>query len=94
MPGALAGSTFLKAVSIDLDGDGRDEVVTANRIGTSGGLKLGVFGRTGLPGVQLLDTWTVDFGMDAEDFDRLVPQIESSIKVHMSAYGRYKRILG
>ena len=49
-------------------------------------------GRIDLCGI--VDTWTIDLGMDAEDFDRLVPQIESSIKAHMSAYGRYKRILG
>ena len=73
-PGALAGSTFLKAVSIDLNGDGRDEVVSANRIGASGNLQLGVFERTAAPGVQLLDSWTVtasfnDVSLVVGDFD-------------------------
>ncbi|MGN6518134.1 MAG: PKD domain-containing protein [Dokdonella sp.] len=57
-PGALAGSTFLKAVSIDLDGDGRDEVVTANRSG-AGALVLGVFERGAGPAATLIDTWTM-----------------------------------
>ena len=58
-PGALAGSTFLEATRADLDGDGTDEVVTANR--TSGGsLRLGVFSRTAAPGSELVDTWTLD----------------------------------
>lgn len=58
-PGALAGSTFLKAVRADLDGDGTDEIVTANR--TSGGsLQLGVFSRTAAPASQLVDNWKLD----------------------------------
>jgi PKD repeat protein len=56
-PGALAGSTFLKAVSIDLNGDGRDEVVTANRL-ANGNLILGVFRRNGTS-AELFDTWTL-----------------------------------
>ena len=58
-PGALAGSTFLEAVRIDLDGDGTDEIVTANRAG-SGSLRLGVFSRTTAPASQLVDSWTLD----------------------------------
>ena len=37
-------------------------------------------GRIDLCGI--IDTWTIDFGMDAEDFGRLVPEIESWIKVN------------
>lgn len=48
-------------------------------------------GRIDLCGI--VDTWTIDFGMDSEDFDRLVPEIESWIRAHMSACGRYKLIL-
>ena len=56
-PGALAGTTFLKAISLDLDGDGREEVVTANRVTATGALRLGVFRRTGAPSAELIDTW-------------------------------------
>lgn len=56
--GALAGTTFLEAVAIDLNGDGRDEVVTAHRVTDGGHLRLGVFRRTG-NGVELFDTWTL-----------------------------------
>jgi hypothetical protein len=56
-PGALAGTTFLKAVSLDLDGDGREEIVTANRVTATGALRLGVFHRTGAPSAELIDTW-------------------------------------
>ena len=58
-PGVLAGSTFLEAVRADLDGDGTDEVVTANRT-SSGSLRLGVFSRTAAPASQLVDSWTLD----------------------------------
>ncbi len=56
-PGALAGTTFLKAISVDLDGDGREEIVTANRVTATGALRLGVFHRTGQPTAELIDTW-------------------------------------
>ena len=73
-PGALAGTTFLKAISVDLDGDGRQEIVTANRVVATGALRLGVFERNGTPSADLIDTWespqtfsTVDLA--AGDFD-------------------------
>jgi PKD repeat protein len=56
-PGALAGTTFLKAIGVDLDGDGREEIVTANRVTATGALRLGVFHRTGAPSAELIDTW-------------------------------------
>jgi hypothetical protein len=48
-PADLAGTTFVKAVSVDLDGDGADEVVTANKVTGSNALRLGVFRRSGAP---------------------------------------------
>ncbi|MBX3725479.1 MAG: PKD domain-containing protein [Xanthomonadales bacterium] len=56
--GALAGTAFLDAVTIDLNGDGRDEVVTAHRVTANGHLRLGVFRRSG-NNVELFDTWTL-----------------------------------
>jgi PKD repeat protein len=58
-PGALAGTTFQKAISLDLDGDGQEEIVTANRVTATGALRLGVFHRTGAPSATLIDTWEV-----------------------------------
>jgi PKD repeat protein len=73
-PAALAGTTFLKAIGVDLDGDGREEIVTANRVTATGALRLGVFRRTAAPSAELIDTWespqtfnTVDLA--AGDFD-------------------------
>lgn len=57
--GALAGTAFLEAVAVDLNGDGRDEVVTAHRVTASGHLRLGVFRRTAGGNVELFDTWTL-----------------------------------
>ncbi|HET6546613.1 MAG TPA: PKD domain-containing protein [Rhodanobacteraceae bacterium] len=57
--GDLAGTTFLKAVPIDLNGDGRDEVVTVNRVDATGDLRLGVFHRTDAPSAVLFDSWTL-----------------------------------
>lgn len=60
-PGALAGSTFLTAAALDLDGDGRDEVVAAHRMNGTGHLRLGVYRRTrsGAPSLELMDHWTL-----------------------------------
>ena len=66
-PGALAGTTFLKAVSIDLDGDGREEIVTANRVTATGALRLGVFHRTSQPTAELIDTWETAQTFDTVD---------------------------
>lgn len=61
--GDLAGTRFIRAVAVDFDGDGRDEIVTANRVIASGALRLGVFhrveGENG-PTAELFDTWTLD----------------------------------
>jgi len=59
-PGALAGTTFIEGAAIDLDGDGRDEVVTANRVPGSNALRLGVFRRGTPPSAELVDTWTLN----------------------------------
>ena len=73
-PADLAGTTFMKAVSVDLDGDGRDEVVTANKVAGSNALRLGVFRRTGAPAAELVDSWTLNqaittVDLAAGDFD-------------------------
>lgn len=57
--GGLAGSSFLGAVDIDLNGDGRDELITAHRVTTGGGLRLGVFRRGSNGSVTLLQTWNL-----------------------------------
>lgn len=57
--GGLAGSTFLTAVDVDLNGDGRDELITAHRVTTGGGLRLGVFRRGSNGSVSLLQTWNL-----------------------------------
>jgi len=72
--GALAGTTFLKAVKVDLNGDGRDEVVAVHRVNGTGHLRLGVFRRSAGPGSELFDTWTVaqtfnEVDIVAGDFD-------------------------
>jgi len=91
-PGALAGSTFLKAVSVDLDGDGRDEVVTANRA-AGGALVLGVFERGAGPSASLVDTWTMAqpfnvVDMVAGDFDGSTDQQqELAVLVRTSTFG-------
>jgi PKD repeat protein len=66
-PGALAGTTFLKAVGIDLDGDGRDEIVTANKVAGSNALRLGVFHRNGTPAAELAGTWTLTESITGAD---------------------------
>lgn len=57
--GGLSGSTFLTAVDVDLNGDGRDELITAHRVTTGGGLRLGVFRRDTNGSVSLLQTWNL-----------------------------------
>ncbi len=59
-PTALNGASLQRAVEVDLEGDGRDEVVAAYRMG-DGSLRLAVFkriGGTGTGTVQLADTWS------------------------------------
>ena len=97
-PGALAGSVFLKAVAADLDGDGRDEVVTANR--TAGGsLRLGVFARTSAPAAELVDTWTLDLpfssvALVAADLDgSLDDQVELGVLVRPNSGGMRLHVL-
>ena len=67
LQGPLAGTTFIKAVGVDLDGDGRDEVVTANKVGGSNALRLGVFRRNGTPAAELVDTWTLNQAITGAD---------------------------
>ncbi|TCO41150.1 PKD domain-containing protein [Dokdonella fugitiva] len=92
LPGALAGSTFLKAISVDFDGDGRDEVVTANR-SSGGALVLGVFERGTGPAATLIDTWTMAqpfniVDLAAGDFDGSTDQKqELAVLVRTSTFG-------
>lgn len=57
--GNVAGSTFLTAVDADLNGDGRDELVTVHRSDVNGGLRLGVFRRGTNGNVTLQQTWNL-----------------------------------
>lgn len=65
--GALAGTTFIKATRVDLDGDGRDEIVTANKVVGSNALQLGVFRRNGTPAAELVGTWTLSQAITSAD---------------------------
>src|SRR5690606_26724326 len=56
-PAALNGASLQSAVDIDLDGNGRDEVVAAYKMG-DGSLRLAVYKR-GTGNVQLSDTWSL-----------------------------------
>ncbi len=61
-PAALNGASLQRAVNVDLDGNGRDEVVAAYRMGDAS-LRLAVFRRTGSGAsstVQLADTWSLN----------------------------------
>ncbi len=55
----LTGAKFQRAVSIDFNGDGRDEVVAAYRM-PDGNLKLAVYRRDTPAGAVLLDTWSMN----------------------------------
>lgn len=55
-PAALAGGKLQRALAIDLDGDGRDELVAAYRM-SDGNLKLGVYQRGEPAAANLIDTW-------------------------------------
>ena len=57
-PTALNGASLQLAVNVDLDGNGRDEVVAAYKMG-DGSLRLAVFKR-GANNVQLFDTWSLN----------------------------------
>lgn len=56
--------TLERAINVDLNGDGRDEVVAAYSMG-GGVVGLGVYERTDgfSPSAQLIDTWTFNGGM-------------------------------
>jgi hypothetical protein len=54
--GVLAGTSFLEAVAVDLNGDGRDEFVTAHRDSVNGKLILAVFSRSGTA-LTRIDSW-------------------------------------
>ncbi|MEO8011851.1 MAG: VCBS repeat-containing protein, partial [Dokdonella sp.] len=59
-PAALAGAALQRAVTIDLDGNGRDEIVAAYKLG-DGTLRLAVFRRSAAANtVQLADTWSLN----------------------------------
>lgn len=57
-PSALAGGSLQSAVNVDLDGNGRDEIVAAYKMGDAS-LRLGVYKRNGST-VQLFDTWSLN----------------------------------
>ena len=57
--GGLAGSTFLTATAADLNGDGRDEMVTVHRVNSGGTLRLGVFRRAAAGSLSLVQTWNL-----------------------------------
>jgi PKD repeat protein len=57
--GALSGTTFLKATAVDLNGDGRDEVVSVHRVNSNSQLRLGVFRRGAGGAIELAQTWNL-----------------------------------
>lgn len=63
MPGQLAGGFFLTAATVDLNGDGREEVAVAYQM-PDNSLKIGVFERTSgfVPSANLLGVWTMNNG--------------------------------
>ncbi|MBK7011593.1 MAG: PKD domain-containing protein [Xanthomonadales bacterium] len=56
-PTALNGASLQRAVNVDLDGNGRDEVAAAYKMG-DGSLRIAVYKR-GSNTVQLFDTWSL-----------------------------------
>lgn len=57
--GALAGTAFLNATAVDLNGDGRDEIVSVHRVNSNSQLRLGVFRRAAGGDVELAQTWNL-----------------------------------
>ena len=57
-PAALNGATLQRAVNVDLDGNGRDEIAAAYRMG-DGSLRIAVFQR-GTNTVLMVDTWSLN----------------------------------
>jgi hypothetical protein len=62
----LTGAQFQKGVSVDFNGDGKDEVVTANKL-TNGNLMLAVYHRDAAPSAVLFDTWTLSQNFGSVD---------------------------
>ncbi|MBN8482378.1 MAG: PKD domain-containing protein [Xanthomonadales bacterium] len=61
----IAGTTLLKAIAVDLNGDGRDEVVAAVRVSTTV-VRLVVFTRSG-NAFSMIDFWEVTQSSNAVD---------------------------
>ncbi len=57
-PAALAGDKLQRAVAVDLNGDGRDELVAAYRM-ANGNLRLAVYQRGQPAAANLIDTWSL-----------------------------------
>jgi PKD repeat protein len=57
-PAALAGASLQRAVNIDLDGSGRDEIAAAYRMG-DGSLRIAIYQR-GANTVLLVDSWSLN----------------------------------
>ena len=78
--GLPAGAYFLDATSVDLDGDGRDEIAVAYGAPPSlGKIVIGVFQRTPgfTPSAQLMDTWTLDLDAEGTGMTTLSVELEA-----------------
>jgi hypothetical protein len=69
LQGSLPAKPFQKAAVVDLDGDGRDEVVVA--FSDNSDVFLGVYARTAgfEPTAQLIDSWSYSEGVVADSID-------------------------
>ena len=70
------GLPFRKAVSVDLNGDGRDEVVAAYSTDTS--VLLAVFSRTAGPNAQVIDTWVYDESLQPDSIEIVAGDFDGS----------------
>ena len=65
--GLPAGSYFLDAINVDLDGDGRDEIAVAYGAPPAlGNIVIGIFDRTPgfQPSARLIDHWSLDLNAE------------------------------
>jgi len=72
----LPALSLRKSVSVDLNGDGRDEVVGAFSDGTD--VRLAVYSRAAGPTAQIIDTWTFSEGIVPDSIDMVAGNLNGS----------------